>query len=355
MVFLGDVSQGRDNNFNLIRMVAATAVLVSHAFPIALGAGAREPLQASVGHTLGHLAVMVFFIISGFLIMGSFHRSSSRMSFVLARVLRLFPGLAVNLVFVALVMGPVVTVLSPGVYFALQDTYAFVLRNLALVPLVYTLPGVFADLPFPAIVGSIWSLRHEVACYAGLFVAGLAGAWKTGRRATLVLGLYAVAGLVLSQVALPGLLRMLLSLSLPFAAGMALHVWRDRVPLSVVGVLGAAGLAWLAHGTAVQYPALVAALAYGTFWLAYVPGGILRRYNRVGDYSYGVYLYAFPLQGFAVWLFGPQTPLANMLYSAPPTLLLAVLSWHLVEAPAMARKAWLLAALSRAVPGRARP
>ena len=59
MVYLGDVAHGRDNNFNLIRALAATAVLVSHAYPIALGPGAVQPLQNGLGHTLGSLAVAV--------------------------------------------------------------------------------------------------------------------------------------------------------------------------------------------------------------------------------------------------------------------------------------------------------
>ena len=354
MVLLGDVSQGRDNNLNLIRMIAATAVLVSHAVPIAVGAGVPEPLLTSVGHSLGTLSVMVFFIISGFLILASFERSSSHASFMLARFLRLFPGLFVNLVFVAFVMGPVVTSFPVVEYVRLQEIYTFVLRNLALFPLVFTLPGVFTDQPAAAPVGSIWSLRHEVTCYAGLFVAGVLGAWRTRQRAAIVFGAYAAAMLILTRIELHGVIETLLRLSFPFAVGMAFHVWRDRIPLSLAGVVAGAGLAWLAHGTAVCYPVLILAMAYGTFWLGYVPGGILRHYNRVGDYSYGVYLYAFPLQGLAVWLFGPQSAMANAVYSFPPTLLLAVLSWHLIEEPAMRRKSWLLARLGRAGPGAAR-
>ena len=64
---LGDKATGRDNNLNLIRAVAASAVLVSHAYPIALGPDALQPLKALTGHSLGSLSVYVFFAISGFL------------------------------------------------------------------------------------------------------------------------------------------------------------------------------------------------------------------------------------------------------------------------------------------------
>ena len=65
---LGDVCGGRDNNFNLIRMVAASAVLVSHAFPVTRGWGAAEPFEGVLDRSLGSIAVFVFFAISGFLI-----------------------------------------------------------------------------------------------------------------------------------------------------------------------------------------------------------------------------------------------------------------------------------------------
>ncbi|PYE82223.1 acyltransferase family protein [Pseudoroseicyclus aestuarii] len=344
MMVLGHVATGRDNNLNLIRMVAATAVMVSHAVPIALGEGAPEPLADWLGLTLGSVAVFIFFAISGYLITASFNRSSSRTSFVLARLLRLLPGLLVNLLLVAFVLGPLVTTLPVATYLGLPDPYLFVLRDMALVPLQYTLPGVFETQPYPAVVGSIWTLRHEVACYAGVFFAGLMGAWRGPRAAALALSLYVLGWLVLTlgNLSLPQPFGRLPRLAMPFAIGVAFYIWRDRIPLSLWGVALTAGLAWLAAGSILYLPALSLAITYITFWLGYVPGGAIRAYNRLGDYSYGMYIYAFPLQGWAVWAFGDQTPLQNLLYSLPPTLILAVLSWHLVEKPAMEVKGRLL-------------
>ncbi|MBU2359458.1 MAG: acyltransferase, partial [Alphaproteobacteria bacterium] len=340
MIYLGARAKGRDNNLNLIRMLAATAVLVSHAVPLTAGPNAIEPLAATTGYSLGSLSVMLFFVISGFLITASFERSSSRSSFVLARGLRLFPGLAVNLLLVAFLLGPIVTSVPVGDYLARSEPYAFVIRDFLLFPLVYVLPGVFADQPFPSVVGSIWTLRHEVTCYAGVFLAGVLGLWRTRQRAVLTLGLYALVwgGITLAAPVLHPLIRGLLGLSMPFAIGIAFYIWRDRLPLSLVGVVFTIALAWLLRNT-FAYPAAIAlAIGYATFWLAYVPGGAIRAYNRLGDYSYGIYIYAFPLQGAAVWAFGPQTPFENVLYALPPTLLLSILSWHLIESPAMEGK-----------------
>ena len=80
---------GRDNNFNLLRILAAGAVLVSHAYPISLGPGTPEPLYHTLGMTLGTLAVLTFFAISGYFISRSFHSRSSVLDFVVARMLNL--------------------------------------------------------------------------------------------------------------------------------------------------------------------------------------------------------------------------------------------------------------------------
>lgn len=342
MIFLAEKAAGRDNNLNLLRALAALTVLVSHAFPITLGIGAAEPLEGLVGYSLGSLSVFVFFAISGFLISASFERTSSRLSFVLARVLRLMPGLVVNLVFVALVLGPVMTRLPLTDYFSLTDPYLFILRNTLLVSLVYTLPGVATDLPFPGIVGSIWTLFFEVCCYVGVFLVGVLGAFRSRWLISVALLVYGAAWLATQHVDPSYRLDRLMELSFPFAIGVGFHVWRDRLPLSLLGVALTLIAAVLAKGTILYHPALSLAISYGTFWLAYIPGGVLRGYNRVGDYSYGIYVYAFPIQVFAVWLMGPQSPTMNMLYSLPGTLVLSMLSWHLVEGPAMACKPWLL-------------
>ena len=97
MIYIGDISNGRDNNFNLLRMIAAGAVLVSHAYPIALGNGAVEPLSSLLQMSLGTLAVLSFFAISGFFISQSFDRRNGLVDFAVARILRVYPGLVVVL------------------------------------------------------------------------------------------------------------------------------------------------------------------------------------------------------------------------------------------------------------------
>lgn len=342
-MYLGDIARGRDNNFNLIRACAATAVLVSHAWPLTLGPGTPEPFQALTGQTLGTLAVYVFFATSGFLIATSFARRPDPRVFLTARALRLFPGLLVSLLLVAYAMGPRVTTLPAADYLADPGVAGFVLRNMALVFPAYELPGVFAANPYPAVEGSIWTLAYEVACYLGVLAAGLLGAFRDRRRMALCLAVYGgfwgglwLVYLITGQGLHPKI-DDLHRLSLPFATGVLFFVLRDRLVLSARGMLAVWavwGLARIAVPTAAD-PALVAALAYSTFWLAYVPRGPVLAYNRLGDYSYGIYIYAFPVQGLMVWLFGPMTPWTNIALALPAVLVCAILSWHLVEAPVL--------------------
>jgi peptidoglycan/LPS O-acetylase OafA/YrhL len=75
---------------------------------------------------------------------------------------------------------------------------------------------------------------------------------------------------------------------------------------------------------------------YLVLWFAYVPGGFIRRYNRVGDYSYGTYIFAFPLQQLVMMLKPDASVLTLTLLAGLGTLVFAMLSWHLIEKPCMA-------------------
>ena len=339
---LGDLAAGRANNLNLIRALAATGVLVSHAWPIALGPSATEPLHALTGFSLGALCVMLFFAASGFLIAGSWERRPDPVRFALARALRLFPALTVSLVLVALVMGPLVAGRSLLDYAADPEVQSFLFHNLLLVSPQYALPGVFEANPFPHVEGSIWTLLHEALCYGAVLIAGVLGL-MTPRRLPALLGLFAVLWLALALWGgVPGRFARLHELSLPFAMGAAFWCLRDRIALSGWGALGLGGLALAASrvdpegaGGTLSRLAWSGGLAYGLLWATYVPSGAVRGFNAFGDYSYGLYIYAFPMQGLMVWWLGAQTPLANVALSMPLTLGLAILSWHLVERPAL--------------------
>jgi len=102
------VALGGKNNFDALRFLAALGVVLSHAYPVTQGSNDREFLMVlSGGQTsLGEVCVMVFFVISGFLITQSFVRSDSAIGYMTNRVLRIVPGLAVMALLVSFGLGP---------------------------------------------------------------------------------------------------------------------------------------------------------------------------------------------------------------------------------------------------------
>jgi peptidoglycan/LPS O-acetylase OafA/YrhL len=330
---IADRSTGRDNNFNLIRVLAASGVLVSHAYPISLGPGAAEPLQGLLGMTLGTLCVYVFFTISGFFIARSFAQRQSTAGFLRARALRLFPALAVVLALTVLVAAWLRTGVAASAYWAAVPEYY--LRNITLFFLKYDLPGVFAENPYgPAINGSLWSLSYEVTCYLGVLAAGFLGLLHP-RGFWVCLLVFAPLAVAAPLLDLPFRLERLAELGLPFLIGMGFWAWRALVPLSAPLAVALLALALLPGWGPLSTPVLTLALSYAVFVLGYARIPALAGYRRFGDYSYGMYVYAFPLQQ-ALAQGGITVPGANMTIAFAATLICAIASWHLVEKPAMA-------------------
>ena len=141
----------RSNNFDALRMIAALMVFVSHSFAMSSGTILTEPIsRISRQQTdAGSIAVSVFFIISGYLITMSFTRSRSILSFVINRALRILPALAVVLLVLTFVAGPLLSVEPMSIYFRSPETYRFFLVNLSLYDAWGYLPGVFLHTPWP--------------------------------------------------------------------------------------------------------------------------------------------------------------------------------------------------------------
>jgi peptidoglycan/LPS O-acetylase OafA/YrhL len=336
-------------------MTAASAVLVSHAYPLSLGVGATEPLSASLSMSLGTLAVISFFIISGFFISQSFDNSPSLLAFAVARILRVYPALMAVLLLTTLVIGPSFTRLSAWQYFFNTETLSYVPRNLSLKWLQYGLPGLFDDNPYPAAInGSLWTLFYEVTCYALVALLGLLGvakrSWIFGIFLALYLlaylGAYTAAPLQAFVIDHP-LFGYLQELSFPFVFGMLIYRSRKFLlpRLSILMCAGAGAAAIAASHTPFFREVLILFWGLLLFYIGYLPLKPLRSYNGLGDYSYGMYIYAFPCEQIIVFLWHGVSTMALTAVSFPITLALAVLSWHFVERPALSQKtnatAWL--------------
>lgn len=338
------VARHESNNFDDLRLAAASMVVLGHAY-VLTGRPGDEPLAAHTGiGGFGELGVSVFFVISGFLVTMSYERLKDLRAFLANRCLRILPGLAGALVLTALVLGPLVTSLPGSAYFTRPQTWLYVLRNLALYPVTYRLPGVFEHNPYPdAVNGSLWTLRLEFSFY--LAVPVLARLNLLNRRGLTAVAFVALvlwwavlaAGPRLPPVAILATRNFYL-----FAAGAALYAWRDAPVLRRPWPTAAAALAFLAvlgqpAAGAWLGPAILPLLTIGIA-LRPVPG--LRAAARFGDFSYGIYIYAFPVEQVLAQMRGPGQlpPLLFALMALGCTAPLAILSWTMVERPALGLK-----------------
>lgn len=339
------------NNLDFIRFLAATIVIIAHVYPLSYGPrGEGLDLLGRLTHYqlgFGSLGVGIFFIISGFLITASFEKSKAVALYLKSRILRIFPGLTIAVLLTAFVIGPLFTSYELKPYFSNPETYLY-LKTISLVKTSYTLPGVFESLPFPgAINGSLWTLIIEFFCYFMVLFLGLI---KTLNK-PIVLSLFIIIALpnfifgeLMSGSKIPMLnvlngfynnnfvLQIVFCIS-SFLAGMIFYLWRRAIPLNLTLFLISAIFLCL---TSIIGSGLDAAFfifgGYLILLLSALPSP-LNRFSKHGDFSYGMYIYAFPIQQAVISL--GFTQLNNFLISFIITLALSVFSWHLVEKPAM--------------------
>lgn len=330
---------GGRNSFGLTRLLLALAVVVSHAGSVPTGRHTDEPLTLLTGFTLGEHAVNGFFAISGFLVAMSFVRRGWR-DYALARALRIIPGLVGAVLVVSLLLGAALTSLPVSGYLTSGKLWIFIAQVLTSLKSAGDLPGVFQDNPYRFAMGTVWTLKYEIYCYIGLGLAGAAG--LLGRRKVVLAALAAlfVAILALDAFAPQAGKAVQTSLRLPFlfAAGTALYLWRDRAVLDwrIVAIL--AVMTVLAQGTFACKALLFLAEAYGVLTLALGPG-TRRLPEPSADLSYGIYLYGWPVQQ-ALYALAPQMSMGAQLgLSLVLTVLIAALSWFLIEKPALDLKA----------------
>ena len=334
------------NNLTALRWFAAGLVLYGHAFVFL---GLPEPLFLQ-WVPMGPLGVYIFFAISGYLVAQSWERDPHVLRFLAKRALRIFPGLAVCTLLSVLVLGPLLTTLDAGTYWRNEHTRGY-LTNMALY-ITYHLPGVFANNRLPhAVNGSLWSLPVEFFMYLLLALLGLLAAvfkavsnrlmaWAVGVMALVFMLLAALwAGTTTEALVIYRTdLRQVPMCGVYFLVGASLFCFKLTKYFTLSNVLLALVL-WLCLGVQPHWFAMAAwvvlpfvVLAFG---LARQPW-LVRMHAR--DYSYGIYIYAFPVQQTLV-SFWPQMPLpAYLLSTLVITVALAALSWHFVEKPALKLK-----------------
>lgn len=329
------------NNFAALRIFAALCVVLSHAWPLS---GNQPELLVRISHghlNGGTLGVLMFFAMSGYLVTESFLRRQSTGAFAEARMLRLFPALAVSLL-LGILIGADVTTLPSHDYWANPQTWRYFSKNM-LLDTEFQLPGVFANAPFPnAVNGSLWTLPAEWMMYCMIAAMGLIGVMRS-RDATCAALFIGIATLYVA----PELTRKLplsigpdLAVSMQaFMVGMLFQLNKARVKWSVVWVVLLCALAVLKAHKPVLGPFLVMlAIAYTTLWFALATPIKLYKADAWGDPSYGLYVYAFPIQQWLAHVDAGIGVFRLALFSVTLALILAYASWWAIEKPALDRK-----------------
>lgn len=334
------ISRGRPVGFDYLRILLSLAVIGWHTIIVCYGRDAETQFWTGWLRPVWSFIVPSFFALSGFLVAGSLLRNSLP-AFLTLRGVRIFPALAVEVLISALLIGPIVTVYPLSTYFSDPLFFRYFFNLIGHVQ--YQLPGVFVGMPGPDFVNmQLWTIPKELECYVLISIIGLIRLHT--RPWTLLLALLAVTAAIFGREAWTGHFPELNSqppggvIVMAFLFGVALYLLRDSVPFHwSIGLASlVSGSFLLSFGTTMYLSVLP--VAYLTVYLGLLnpPRTLL---SAAADYSYGIYLYGFPVQQTVAFFF-PSTRVwyLNFVLSVLISGVLAFLSWTLVESKAHERR-----------------
>lgn len=343
----------RSNNLDFIRFILAISVMFCHCFVMYYGTEESvEPLfVASRGQaSIGTLAVNFFFTISGYLILQSWHKSNNVWDFLKKRIVRIYPAFIVASFLCVFVFAPLGTIdwFQPFGYWNLfysNLNYAWIAKDVLLLQTPWV-PWTLKYVPISeAINASLWTIKYEFICY--LLIPILAFARLLRHRFMLpILFFIAYTALILQEdfriyyfnweefpiIGKPDFMPRFVTY---FLAGMCFYTYKDLIPRSrllfgIALVLFAVGLFGI-KGLSYTQPILG---SYLLFYLAFTQTISFKNFSKAGDFSYGIYVYAWPVQQLVIVFFEKHLNISLLfMLSLMFTLPLAWLSWHYVEKP----------------------
>jgi peptidoglycan/LPS O-acetylase OafA/YrhL len=334
-------STKRANNFGFLRLAFATLVILAHSPEITDGNRSRELLTSIFGTvSFGEVAVDGFFLISGYLITMSWEKSASSFQYLMKRVLRIYPGFVVAFLITLLVVAPI----GGGDLGSLAG-FGSIRQAIRIVVLRSPqLAGAFAGRPHADLNGSMWTIAYEFRCYIATMALGAAGI--IGRRKVYLGITVLLLAIVVAFPTLPfdvsdtvavitGTLSDDIRFFAIFFCGGVVYLFRNEIRYRAGwAALAFAGLCAALFSARLAEPALAILGAYALFWFTFhARVNLLSRIDNRADLSYGVYLYAWPVQKLIQWEFGTVSPWTLTLWATLGSAVLATASWFLVERP----------------------
>lgn len=368
---LDELYSSRANSFGVLRLVLASSVVLSHVWP--LGWGPLDPLWRWSGQQtdVGKMAVIGFFVLSGFMITGSGARSTSG-RYAWHRALRILPGLWGSLLVSALLILPALHYWLHGSvngYWNHPEGPLSYLKGMwnTSISTHWDISGVVAEgkargTNFDGSVnGALWSLKYEIFCYIMVGVLAAGGVLRRARKFVPLLAgalgllilrdwitapsLRGIPGDMSAAVQVPFLgsmsVHFIVHLCFVFLIGASFQLYRDRLPIHD----GLAALCAVVLGATMLFGGVFVfgypAFAYLLLWLAVRLPRPFQKVGRKRDYSYGIYIYGFTVeQALALMGYAKYGKPVFLLLALAGTVVLAALSWHLIESPAMKLKNW---------------
>ncbi len=342
-----DQTSGRPSGFDYIRIILASSVIWEHSVSTCYG----FPFETEVWHSplrpVFKLILPMFFALSGFLVAGSLERTRTLGMFLWLRAIRIYPALVVEVILSAFILGPIFTTFDYRDYFSNVEFRSYLLNITGYIH--FDLPGVFANNPAQRMVNAqLWTIPFELNCYIILsvlfvfsvlkyrIVAPITAVFVTIASCAYRYKIYG-AGWNVYPTLVPGIM-----LVVSFLLGVTIFLYRDKIIWNVKLFLICLVSAVLLYGF-VRGGDLFASVfvAYLTVYLGLTSPRRLRIVTGA-DYSYGMYLYGYPIQQ-AFSALGSWTHhwYLNILVCTPVAALFAALSWHYVEKPALRlRSVW---------------
>lgn len=330
----------RENSFDFLRLVFASFVIITHSYILSGEIECDIACQLTLNQIkLSYIGVDGFFIISGYLIFQSLLRSANIRIYFWKRILRVFPALFVVLFLTIL--------LVPFVYKSekpLISNFSFLTylpNNLTLFRAQYSIEGVFETNPYSSVInGSLWTLSYEFLLYIFLGTLFILKDKKQIVRTLLLLIFFTIyiLNLLISEeernytfifstikigVLLPFVLYFIGGV---FLAAINFEKYIQKKFIFFITVLLVFSL----------YLKIYILLKYILLPLLIVPLGLLQFYSvdrklkSIGDLSYGVYIYSFPIQQTLIYFFRFNY-LQLMYFSFIISFGFAFLSWNFIE------------------------
>ena len=337
---------GNTSGFDYLRIFLASEVILLHSFGVVYGQAATRAGYAGPAHAWLASILPMFFGLSGFLVASSLERSRTLRGFLTLRVIRLFPALLVEVALSAFILGASLTLLPLHQYFSSPIFWTYWLNTIGWVH--FQLPGVFMMVPQPDVVNrSLWTLPFELECYVALAILSSIGLLKFRRVFGVLVVVAAIAGSAYLFHKHDPQLQFQVptgrALVVAFLVGVVINKYSDVIRLNwwLAAIAFVVALPLLYKAETIYVAAIP--IVYVTVFL-----GMLTPKRApiifTGDYSYGLYLFAFPIQQTLCYLLpGERTWWFNTIGTIALCLGFAALSWFLIEKPFLSHKKKIVA------------